>query len=269
MGVIELRAPGVTCLISPGDGGRIAQLTVDGRPLLVPRPDDVDDPIMWGCYPMVPWAGRVSNGRFAFDDHDYQLEINHPPHSIHGTGWFQPWSVREVDSRSVSMACALGDHWPFGGVAQQRIELSEDTLTCHLSVCADDLAMPAQVGWHPWFVVPDRATVEFSQMYVRDDAHIPTGALVAPPPGPWDDCFIDPQRPVELAYGDLVVGITSDCSHWVIYDQLARAMCVEPQSGPPNGFNQVPGPREAFTRLEPHESMGRTMTISWSGAAPR
>ncbi|MCU1386939.1 MAG: aldose epimerase, partial [Ilumatobacteraceae bacterium] len=97
--VIELRASGVTCLISPDDGGRIAQLTVEGRDLLVARPDTDADPISWGSYPMVPWGGRVRDGRFAFDDHEYQLDINHPPHSIHGTVWFQPWSVRDVDSR--------------------------------------------------------------------------------------------------------------------------------------------------------------------------
>ena len=268
--VIELRTSGATCMISPPDGGRIAQLTVAGRDLLIARPaGDAADAMVWGSYPMAPWGGRVRDGRFAFDGHEYQLQINHPPHSIHGTVWFQPWSVSDIDDRSMMMSCALGDHWPFGGVAHQRIELSDRGLICQLGVTADDLAMPAQVGWHPWFVKPDAATFEFALMYARDTAHIPTGELVPMPSGPWDDCFIGELGPIALTFGDLTVGVSSDCSHWVIFDQLARATCVEPQSGPPDGFNAQahrtsPANTERFTVLAPGESMQRTMSITWS-----
>ncbi|MCU1395412.1 MAG: aldose epimerase [Ilumatobacteraceae bacterium] len=270
--MIELHSPrgsapaaaAATCLVSPTDGGRIAQLTIDGQDLLVGRPEPGSaTPMSWGSYPMTPWAGRVRHGRFEFDGHPYQLEINHPPHSIHGTVFHQPWSVRAADAHAVSMTCALGDHWPFGGVAHQRIELGVDHVTCVLGVTADDLAMPAQVGWHPWFAEPDDEHVSFARMYERDAEHIPTGRLVPTPPGPWDDCFVDMTAPVRLACGPFDIAITSDCSHWVVFDQLAHATCVEPQSGPPDGFNLGGSPAE-FVRLEPGESLQRTMTISWT-----
>ena len=266
--VIELRAGRAGCLISPDDGGRIAQLTVDGHHLLVTRPQDEPggtgvDPISWGSYPMAPWAGRVRDGRFEFDGRTYQMPINHAPNAIHGTVFAEPWSVSDVDDHSVTMTRALGDHWPFGGVAHQRIEVFADRLTCRLGVTADDLAMPAQVGWHPWFVKPDEATLSFATMYRRDDSHIPTGERIPAPEGPWDDCFVDMLEPVELRWEGLTLHVTSDCSHWVIFDQLHHATCVEPQSGPPDGFNHAIEPG-SFTRLEPGETLERTMTVSWS-----
>jgi aldose 1-epimerase len=269
--VIELRDANAHCTVSPEDGGRIASLTVDGLALLVERPTEPTDPphpnpMAWGSYPMTPFAGRVRNGRFAFAGNEYQLALNHSPHAIHGTVFVQPWSVNDVGDRYVTMTCPLGDHWPFGGVAHQHIELSANGLVCRLGVTADDLAMPAQVGWHPWFAKPASARLAFARMYQRDGSGIPTGALVPPPDGPWDDCFVEPSGPLELRYEhdgrSLTVTVDSDCDHWVVYDQPHHATCVEPQSGPPDGFNALdPG---ACTRLEPHATLERTMRLSWT-----
>jgi len=258
--MIELEATGVRCTIDPETGGRMATLTVGDRQLLV-GPDADAHPMYWGSYPMAPFAGRVRDGRFEFDGHEYQLELNHPPHAIHGAVFTQPWSVSDFSETFVAMSCGLEDHWPFGGSVTQRIELFADRIELSLAVTADDLAMPAQVGWHPWFVKPDAARIQFSWMYVRGSDGIPTGEIVAAPPGPWDDCFVDPRGPLELEYADLVVRVESDCGCWVIYDQQDNATCVEPQSGPPNGFNMLD--TDAFTRLEPGDVLQRTMTISW------
>lgn len=45
--------------LDPANGGRIASLEVDGVELLAPRQGS--DWLRWGCYPMVPWAGRSTN----------------------------------------------------------------------------------------------------------------------------------------------------------------------------------------------------------------
>lgn len=221
------------------------------------RTDD-GHPMTWGSFAMVPWAGRVRNGSFRFDGNQYQLDLDLPPHAIHGTVYTQPWTVGDVGQTFVSLTCPLADHWPFGGAAAQRFELDDDRLSCTLSVTADQLAMPAQVGWHPWFRKPDSANVRFAKMYERDESGIPTGQLVDPPTGPWDDCFVQPLAPRELRYDDLTVTVDSDCDHWVIYDEPSDATCVEPQSGPPDGFTLKPD------RLEPGETLTRWMTIGWT-----
>jgi len=52
--------------------------------------------------------------------------------------------------------------------------------------------------------------------------------------------------------------LRSDCSHWVVYNEDQRGLCVEPQSGPPNEFEANP------LVLEPGESLARWFEIDWS-----
>ena len=251
--MIELTNDAATVIVHPAAGGRIASITIAERDVLVTGSPS-DQPMMWGAFPMVPWAGRVRRGRFSFEDRDYELEVNLAPHAIHGTGFTRPWRV-EPDG---SLCVDLGDGWPFGGVARQHFELHDDHLVCVMEVEAGDRPMPAQVGWHPWFRKPEQLRFEAEHMYRRDDDGIPTGALVPPDAGPWDDCFTGVVQPIELRYPDVTLMVSSSCDHWVVYDQPEHATCVEPQSGPPDGFTLCP------QVLAPDETLRHTMTIAWS-----
>lgn len=255
---IELRAGSASCIIDPDDGGRIASLRTGERELLSPRLPG--HPAMFGgCFPMVPWAGRIRDGQFTYDGNRYQLELGLPPHAIHGTVYTSEWRVGVVGDDIAEISCPTGAGWPFGGMAHHRIELAADHIRCTLSLTADELSMPAQIGWHPWFPKPQSADIEFAAMYQRDEHGIPTGPLVAPPTGPVDDCFVGPQGPLRLHYPDLTIEIASDCDHWIVFSALADVFCIEPQSGAPDAFN---GP--ASQRLEPGQTLQRWMTIAWS-----
>ena len=107
--MIELTANRVSCSVDPETGGRLAELRVGERQLFI-GPNDGAKPMNWGSYPMAPFAGRVREGRFEFDGHEYQLELNHPPHAIHGAVFTRPWSVSDVGETFVAMTCALEDH---------------------------------------------------------------------------------------------------------------------------------------------------------------
>lgn len=263
--MIELRAGDARCSISLSDGGRVAGLHVGAQQLIVERLPHVhghDDALEWGSYPMAPWAGRVRHGRFDFAGYTYSLPLNLAPHAIHGTVFAQVWQAHDITPTSVRLSCDLGLHWPLGGTAHQYIELRADRLICGLAIVAADRAMPYVLGWHPWFVKPDVATIRFATMYHRDDEGIPTGALMEPTAGPWDDCFTGPVDPIELLYrndtgGALAVTVLSDCTHWVVYDRPEHATCIEPQSGPPDAFNMWPH------TLEPHGGTRRAMIIRW------
>lgn len=257
--MIELHAGTAECTIQPEAGGRVATLRAGGVDLIV-GPDPSLPATGWGSFPMVPWAGRIRRGRFTFDGVEYQMPINFVPHAIHGTGFEQPWEIGGSDESSATLACDLA--WVFGGRSEQVIRLGADSLTCTLAVRAGERAMPVTVGWHPWFVKPDRAELRFERMYVRDDDYIPDGRTIAPPPPPpWDDCFAGPISTPLLSIGGLEVAIVSDCDFWVVYDMPPYATCVEPQSGPPDAFN-IGG----ATRLEPGQELRRTMTVSWNQA---
>ncbi len=44
-----------------------------------------------------------------------------------------------------------------------------------------------------------------------------------------------------LEAGDApVLSLQANVSHWVVYDEPAHALCVEPQTGPPDALNGAP-----------------------------
>jgi aldose 1-epimerase len=258
--MIRISSPSALVTIDPAAGGRVSQLEVWGTQLLVGPPADQPDDrsTMWGSFPMAPWAGRLRHGRFCVDDEWFQVDRDLPPHAIHGTTYAREWTVETATRRrtdrdhAIEMRCDL--EWPLGGVAHQRIQVDDRSLICELAVTADR-RMPAEVGWHPWFRKPDRLEFSPDAMYERDGS-LPTGDLVPPNAGPWDDCFVNTD-PISLHYPDIVLTVSSDCDHVVVYDEPTHATCVEPQSGPPDAFNLRP------RILEAGERFGRTMTISW------
>jgi len=261
---IEMRAGDVVVTVEPAAGGRIGQIAVGPQELLC------DDPaagaIGWGSYPMAPWAGRLRDGRFTFDGTTHQLALNHTDedgtrHAIHGTVFDAEWTVDEVDPHAVTLHCPLDATlgWLYAGTARQTITLAHDRVTCRLRVDTDGDPFPASIGWHPWFRKPDGLTFEPDGMYARDGIGLPGTTLVPPVAPPWDDCFVN-HRPVTLHYETFhycAVTVTSDCDHWVVYDQPAHATCVEPQSGPPDALNVAP------VLVRPGEPLERTMTITW------
>lgn len=236
--MIELKAGTLVLGVDAADGGRISSLVVDGTERLV---TDGDRASGHGAFPMIPWSGRVRHGRFRFRDVDYQLPVSKPPHAIHGTAYKMPWSVVEHDRESVRMEVELGEPWPFGGKAVHTVHVAPQTVHAVLEVHAADRPMPAMAGWHPWFLRPVELKVEAMSMYLRDHEGMPAGTLVAPPPGPWDDCFTGLAAPPVLTWPDGVnLAMASNCPTWVIFTEPQHALCVEPQTGPPDSFTIAP-----------------------------
>jgi aldose 1-epimerase len=258
---LVLEADGVRVEIAPDDGGRLASVVVDGRELLVASSSD--GPMTWGSYPMAPWAGRVRRGRFVFGGREHQLPITMPPHAIHGVAYDRPWAV----TGPAEIALDLDERWPFRGRLVQRFTVEPDGLEVRMRLEAAE-PMPAVLGWHPWFtrVLTDDAgrsspvelVFEPTTMLRRDEEGIPTGELVAPPPGPWDDCFSAPRSDPLLVWpGVLRLTLSSSCSWWVVYTHPEHAVCVEPQSGPPDAVTIAP------EVVEPGEPLEHLMRWRW------
>lgn len=263
-------------------GARLASLVVGGHELLVGP--EVDE-LRWGCYPMVPWAGRIRDGRFRFGGEEHQLPRNLPPHAIHGTGFTSAWQ-----DRNGVMTLDLDDPWPFPATVEQRAVLTPDRLSMELRLLADDQATPAMLGWHPWFRrtiggVDAELTFDAGAMFEVDSTLIPSGRCGAPTPPPWDNTFTDVTAgPVISWPGVLRLELRSSCRFWTVYTEPEHALCVEPQTEAPDVFNRLPpavgeGPIDDAALDEsaddqsvivwPGESMVATFTIAWSRTADR
>ncbi|MER6167176.1 aldose 1-epimerase [Streptomyces violaceorubidus] len=254
---ITLTAGDAEATVLPGNGGRIGGLRVGGTELL--RQGE-----RYGCFPMVPWCGRIRDGRFSDGAAVHQMPLNSPPHAIHGTARDAAWRTARVSADEAVITYDLADPWPYSGRVTQVIALTEDALTLSMAVETYESSFPAQIGWHPWFnrtLDGAGAEVAFDAAWQeeRGDDHLPTGNRTDPKPGPWDDCFGMPDGvDVTLTWpGRLELKVTSREQWVVVYDEQEAAVCVEPQTGPPNGLNTLP---RLVTPLEPLEA---TTTWAW------
>ncbi|MFI1337060.1 aldose 1-epimerase [Streptomyces sp. NPDC020845] len=262
---VRLSAGDVELTVAPDNGCRVASLRIDGTELLRQGP-------RFGSFPMVPWCGRVELGRFRTGGRSHQLPVNAPPHAIHGTGREVAWRTISADTTAAAFAYDLADPWPYSGRVSQTFQLTPDSLTTTMSVETEGDSFPAQAGWHPWFLRDlgeeaadgaggGEAEISFQPEWQeeRGENHLPTGRRIEPRPGPWDDCFGMPDGvDVTLTWpGRLELKVTSRSEWVVVYDEQAEAVCVEPQSGPPNGLNTLP---RLVTPIDPLEM---SMTWSW------
>lgn len=249
------------------EAGRLSSLQVDGLELLV---TDGPKPTRWGSFPMIPWCGRLPFGRLDWEGETHEFPLNSPPHANHGTVMHQHWALESETERAATMATPLAPPWPFGGRATQRFVIDDDALTVTAVVEADDRPMPAMIGWHPWFRRalergrPAELTFAADAAYRTVDDQIPDGSLGPVPPEPWDHCFTQVTVPPVLTWagaatdgGDLRLAVESEVTDWVVFTEPDHAICVEPQTGPPNQIHAAP------RLVTPDEPLVATMTLRW------
>ncbi|MEE4425299.1 aldose 1-epimerase [Streptomyces bugieae] len=260
---VRLAAGDTEVTVRPDNGCRIKSLRVGGTELL--RQGD-----KYGCFPMVPWCGRLAHGEFRNGGELHRMPLNAPPHAIHGTGRNLRWHTARTGPTEAAFTYDLTDPaapWPYPGRVTQLVQLGADgaSLTLTMGVEATGDSFPAQAGWHPWF---RRNLGEGKDVHLdflpewqeeRGPDHLPTGRRITPRPGPWDDCFGMPRgAAATLTWpGRLELKVTSRAEWVVVYDEQEAAVCVEPQTGPPNGLNTLP---RLVTPIDPLEI---SMTWSW------
>jgi aldose 1-epimerase len=265
---LVLRAGDAELTIDAATGARFASIVIGGHELTVT--DEGGGPIWWGCYPMVPFAGRIRDGVLRFRDRTHQLARNMGPNAIHGTVFDRPWTIVSADNERAVLTTDLGPGWPFAGRVTQSVALGAGTLDASLTLEADE-PMPAWMGWHPWFrrrIGGADVTLDFDAagMYVRDTDGLPTGEVRPPTAGPWDDAFSGVATPPRLIWpGVLELEIASPAGFWVVYNERDDAMCVEPQTAPPDAVNLAEASGSEPPVAEPGRPVSVSMSWRWSG----
>jgi len=288
--VVELRRDEVVTRIDPAEGGRIVSLVIAGVERILPksRARARQPPLYWGCYPMVPWAGRLSRGRIPTNDGEVRLEPNLPPSAIHGLGFDKSWDIVEQSEAAVTMVCELrGLGWPFGGRASQTLRMGTKSLELELRVGDYTRAGPAGLGWHPWFTRPSGGDIEVrvdsSEVLVLDADLVPTGEVRAvarsedlrsgPPLGDrrLDHIYVRAKGPAVVRWPDLELRIEYDTSlQTVVVYTPPEGICVEPQTMWPNApllaASGVQG--TGLRTLEPGHTLTAATRWTWKVRTP-
>ena len=238
-----LRAGDVVARVS-ARGGRLTSLAIGDLEML-------QQGVPYGCFPMVPWCGRMRDGVLRFAGSTHRFEPDDPPHALHGTARDHIWQVDEADDDRLRLRHELQPWWPYAGTVTQTVSLEPTALAMTLRIASGGEDFPAQAGWHPWFrrrLTSDPAgalRVAFTPEWQEERGadYLPTGRRISPRPTPWDDCFGTPDGvDVGLEWPGLAhMRIRSDARWVVVFDHRPFATCIEPQTGPPNGINTAPG----------------------------
>ncbi len=268
---LTLRSGSVEAVLLPGAGGRVGSLRIGGLETLV---TEGWGPLAWGAYPMVPWAGRLRDGvlRWGGEEHRFPTHLM-PPHAIHGTLLERAWEVASASADAAELRATLDEPWPFGGEARFRVRVLPDRLESQIEVRAAARPFPAIVGWHPWFARtlldatgavhggPVEIDLPAGAMLHRGPDGLPDGTDVRPiPPQPWDDCFVDLARAPSVTWpGALQIQVASDAPWIVVYTEQEPGVCVEPQTGPPDGLNTG----EGAAIVEPGRPLVASMALTW------
>ena len=150
---------------------------------------------------LIPFPGRVADGRYAFDGQVLQLELNDKegPNAIHGFVRTLPWAVTSLDVNRAAFEIALAAEqygskgYPFSLLIHVTYALNDQGLSCSFEVKnVGSRVAPVGVGFHPYFTVgstfideaevkiPGAAILEFNERLA------PTGKVIPVASTEWD-----------------------------------------------------------------------------------
>lgn len=283
--MIALTAGDWRATLAPEQGGAVLSLDWRGQPVFRPTPHGATDILETACFPLVPYANRIADGRFVFDGRSVRLPPlkRFAPHALHGDGWLLPWTVESQTAKRVEMTLAWpGDEagWPWPWRAHQVIELTDQGLTVTLSMTnTGEAVMPAGLGLHPYFhrYADSRLSLSAEAVWITDAREIPERLAPVAEIADWSNGLALADAPfVDHAYagwtGEAVldgggrrVTMTADApARWtqVYAPKGADFYCVEPVTHRPDAHNAPSSEQTGLQRLAPSQTLGMAMTVS-------
>ncbi len=263
--------------LRPDLGGCLAGLWLGDCPVMLSAEGDALQAVRPSAsYPLVPYSNRVGWCHFRWHGQDYRTRPNFEPspHSVHGLGWQRPWQVLAADATTAQLELVhAGDaDWPFAFRAEQRVELTPESLTLRMAITnTDSRPAPVGLGWHPYF--PKRARsrlhVECSERWESDPAtELPTrrvsqsGIDADVAHLSFDHCFEGWRGAARLRDEKLSIKLSSNLSYLVVYTpQHKPYFCVEPVSHVSNAIQMADPRAHGLRELQPAERFEAWMRL--------
>ena len=233
-------------------GGAIAGLRFHGRDITMPF-DPESIPVAHQGKILAPWPNRISDGKYSFEDHDYQLAITElsTMSASHGLVAWKDWHILEMTSSSVALRTYVSPiyGYPFLIRMTARYELVNG-MGLRVSVRAlneGPTPAPYGVGMHPYItcnqaLIDDcKLTMPFTKCFSLTERKVPGNTEI-------DHCFISSEEKrmntVLLENDDLQVYCKTNVPFVQLFTpaKLGRkCLAVEPMSCPANAFNNKIG----------------------------
>lgn len=277
---MKLAAGEWTMGLAPDRGGAITGLRWRGEDILRPAREDATDLFLFSSFAMVPYANRIAHGRLDIEGVQARIPANHPDqaHPLHGVGWLRAWTCTATDETSATLAHehAADEHWPWAYRASQHFLLDAGGLDVSLQVTnLADHAMPASLGFHPYFATDGVTSLRFEAdgVWMRDAECLPTELAPAGALGDWahgespcrerliDNSYAGWSGRAHIARpsGDiLLIGTNTPVFH-LCAPPGADFFCAEPATAIPDAAN-----RGEARILPPGESFSIAMRIGQS-----
>ena len=274
---MRLEAHGWALELLPALGGAIGQLRHDGRDVLRPTPAHARDALQTSCFPLVPYANRIAQGRFDFAGQSHQLPLNfgEHPHSLHGVGWQAEWGAVQsgADHATLVHTHDGGAGWPWAYQAEQRFLLAPCAVRVELAIAnTGNSQMPAGLGLHPYFPCDAETFLTFTAAgaWLSDETMLPTRQVAATTFGDWqatapvagatliDTAYDgwDGMARIGQGWGGLAIDSEGAAVLHLFRPPGAGFFCVEPSNHLPDAIN-----RDGMDLLSPGETRSLAMML--------
>ncbi|MEO1641866.1 MAG: aldose 1-epimerase [Pseudomonadota bacterium] len=281
--MIRLERDDFTLAVAPKFGGSVMSFTRSGKDIL--RPASEMGETNWDTrntagFPMLPFVGRITDGRFKIGKHDVQLPANMPPepHAIHGFGWQTGWTVENKTKSTLTLSLgytATESLWTFK--ARQIFVLTDTGLSIQLEIQnTAEIRLPFGFGWHPYFpkagaTLQAPVTQSWTGENTRPERAELTDATDLRTKRSVEELNLDTAfdcepNPVLIATGDHNITLESDpiFSKLTVYTPPNEDyFCVEPITHTPDAINMALSDTTTGLKwLRPAETLSGKMTLS-------
>lgn len=166
---IVLRKGSLSVGVEPAAGGSLSRLDLllgsrrfDILRPAVAGPSPIAPALNMSCFPMVPYAGRLRQGRFQFEGRRIAYPLNALPeqNSSHGDGFTREWQLTELGRDRAVLRISPLPTAPIRYDCTQTITVAEDRVDITLNARnLERRPIPFEAGFHPYFAGRPHARV--------------------------------------------------------------------------------------------------------------
>lgn len=261
------------------EGGSLQILTLNGHELI----KEMSPMIYADTYAsaiLFPFANRIKDGRYKFEDNTYQFDINETKlnNSLHGLVYNKTFELVLEDATETSASVTLVYHeknkckgFPFTYSIYLEYVLTKTTLDLNLEIKnTDSKTFPFTLGWHPYFLSTDlfnsHLIFDCNKKIEMDKRNISIGTSYIENMDSFkvanqflDDCFILESKTILFITPSYILELKTteeDCFLQLYTPPHDNTIAIEPTTGISDSFNNGVG----LKTLLPHE----TYKIGWT-----